>query len=161
MSSEIGPDYGRLMSEIRQRIASGEYPVGHPIPSTADLKASSGLSITSVRRAVRELQIEGVLEGHPGKRVFVKAKPEEVSRARADLGELGQRLGQVEEKASKAPDQKDFADLRDEVADLRQRLGELETTVMDLVDSSATHFPNGGEHDTAAEQPARRKRAAR
>src|SRR5450759_2614796 len=67
----ILPLHQQVKDEIRNRIEGGEYKPGEKIPSTSELCADYGISITPVRRAVTELITEGVLQGQPGKGTFV------------------------------------------------------------------------------------------
>lgn len=147
LGSEIGPDYRKVMDEIRSRITSGEYPVGSQIPSTGDLRAATGLSITSVRRAVQQLEADGILKGHPGKGVFVLAVPEDADRDKADLKVLA---GQVA----------DLAELVKGYGDLRAKVNLMEAVLMNLCARQGIEYPRGGAHDNTEKAP-RRKRAGR
>lgn len=80
------------MDLIRSKITSGEYPLGEPIPSTAELNKLTGMSIPVVRRAVGQLEADGILEGHPGKGVYVKALPADVDIQRQDAKALAERI---------------------------------------------------------------------
>jgi len=64
------------MDDLRAQIANGGLAVGAPIPSTAELKEQHDVSVAVVRRAVAELKEEGLLQGQPGKGVYVQAEPE-------------------------------------------------------------------------------------
>lgn len=148
MSDTIGPDYRRVMDLIRGKITSGAWPVGRRIPSTPELIALTSASITPVRRAVGQLQAEGILEGHPGKGVFVKALPEEADRERADLGTLAGRVSAVQ-------------DLVKDYPELREWLGRLEANLMDLYNRLGFEYPHGGEYDNGKKAAAGRGRARR
>lgn len=140
VTGENGPEYQRVMREIRSRIISGDYPVDAKIPSTTELVRQTGMSQPVVRRAVDQLKAEGVLEGHQGKGVFVKAVPADADSARMTAEMLGVQVG----------------DLIEQYDDLRLRVAHLETELMDL---KAGHgLPQGGEHDQE-NQPARRRPA--
>src|SRR5574343_1417339 len=65
------PFFRRLLQEIREKIAAGEWPPGHKIPSTADLADQFGYSRGTVRAAVDRLKERGELEGQPGVGGFV------------------------------------------------------------------------------------------
>jgi Transcriptional regulators len=72
------PHYRRIIADIRQRIASGEWPPGHKLPSTRELKEIYNVSSTStVRQAVMILLETGELRGHQGLGVFVADKAEQ------------------------------------------------------------------------------------
>lgn len=140
LASHTGPDYRQVADLIRDKIASGEWPIGTAIPSTPALRNTTGLSLTTVRRAVQQLQTDGILEGHPGKGVFVKATPAEADSANVTVDKLGDQVG----------------DLREQYDDLRLRVAHLETELMDL--KAGQGLPQGGEHDQE-NQPARRRPA--
>lgn len=74
------PKYLELAKLLRQEIASGRYPVGSELPSTARLTESFGVSTTVVRAAIRELRTEGLVVGQPGKAVYVRATPDDSER---------------------------------------------------------------------------------
>lgn len=149
MTGEAGPEYQRLMRQIRAGIISGEYPVGSPIPSTTELTAASGKSRPVVRRAIDQLKAEGILEGHQGKGVFVKALPEDADRGQADLKAVSERVDGLEDRVA------GYEDLRAEV-------GRLRADILYLYDRFAVPYDHGdgGAHDDA-EQAAGRRRPRR
>ena len=53
--------YQRLANEIFFRILHGEYELGSKLPSYIDLAKEAGSSPETVRKAVRELQQNGVV----------------------------------------------------------------------------------------------------
>ena len=67
--------YYDLLTALRSRIASGSYPPGSRLPSLAELTKAFSVSAITVRRALRELVYEGLVQGHQGLGVFVKTKP--------------------------------------------------------------------------------------
>ncbi len=69
------PKYVDVADDLRQKIASGTYPVGGELPSTSRLMDQYEVSVTVVRAAVRELRTEGLVVGQPGKAVYVLAEP--------------------------------------------------------------------------------------
>lgn len=147
MTSEIGPDYRQVMNLIRSKIESGDWPVGRQIPSTAELRKQTGLSLTVVRRAVRELQLWGILEGHPGKGVFVKTLPADADRERPDLKALSEEVAEL-------------AELVKENDDLRARVGRIEAILISWASRLGYENPYGGARDTTEKAP-RRGRAGR
>ena len=54
--------YQRLANEIFFRILHGEYELGAKLPSYVELAKEAGSSPETVRKAVRELQQEGIVE---------------------------------------------------------------------------------------------------
>lgn len=99
--------HARVINDIRARIASGDLIVGEPIPSTARLVEHYKVSISVVRRAVDALKNEGLLQGQPGKAVYVIATPEDVATEHHSVETLAD----------------DMADLRAQVRELAERLG--------------------------------------
>lgn len=67
--------YSDLVSDMRSRIARGTYAPGSRLPSLSELTEEFGVSAITVRRALRELTYEGLVQGHQGRGVFVKTKP--------------------------------------------------------------------------------------
>ena len=56
-----------LADELRARIRSGEWPEGLALPTERDLSAQTGLSRTTVREALRMLEVDGLIEIRPGR----------------------------------------------------------------------------------------------
>lgn len=55
------PIYLQLMEGIRQRIAVGDWPAGHELPSIRQLAVELRISVITVKRAYLELEREGVI----------------------------------------------------------------------------------------------------
>jgi GntR family transcriptional regulator len=69
---QFEPHYRRIIADIRRRIASGEWPPGHKLPSTKELAAMYEVnSQSTVRQAIMILTETGELRGHQGLGVFV------------------------------------------------------------------------------------------
>ena len=67
--------YSDLVTALRTRIARGTYAPGSRLPSLSELTKEFGVSAITVRRALRELTYEGLVQGHQGLGVFVKTRP--------------------------------------------------------------------------------------
>jgi GntR family transcriptional regulator len=67
--------YSDLVTALRSRIARALYTPGSRLPSLAALTKEFGVSAITVRRALRELTYEGLVQGHQGLGVFVRTKP--------------------------------------------------------------------------------------
>ncbi|HEY6579155.1 MAG TPA: GntR family transcriptional regulator, partial [Rhizomicrobium sp.] len=67
----MGTLYETVKSALRDRIVSGRYQPGQKIPSESELIREFGVSAITVRRAVRDLTIEGRLIGRQGLGVLV------------------------------------------------------------------------------------------
>jgi GntR family transcriptional regulator len=65
------PMYLQLMDQIRRRIAAGDWPAGHELPSIRVLAAEVEVSVITVKRAYLELEREGVIVTRQGKGSFV------------------------------------------------------------------------------------------
>lgn len=60
--------YRGLAARLRAEITSGTWPPGHRVPSEQDLMQTYGLARETVRRALAELRVEGLIvvrHGHP------------------------------------------------------------------------------------------------
>lgn len=66
--------YEQLARLLEERINSGEYAPGAPIPSIERLRQESGLSIMTIRRAVQVLADKGMVRVRPGRGTFVVRK---------------------------------------------------------------------------------------
>ncbi|MFJ4679542.1 MULTISPECIES: GntR family transcriptional regulator [unclassified Kitasatospora] len=68
-----GPSaYLQVAEQLRDRIASGEYPPGSQLPSLADLRAQYGFSHGVGQSAYRLLEQEGVVLAKQGRGYFVR-----------------------------------------------------------------------------------------
>jgi GntR family transcriptional regulator len=65
------PLYERLQSMLRERIEGGAYRSGDAFPSESELMAEHSLSRITVRRAISELQREGLVVTRHGRGTFV------------------------------------------------------------------------------------------
>ena len=164
MAGRIGPEYQRLIAQIRASITSGEYPLGQAIPSTAALARSTGVSAPVVRRAVGQLQADGILEGHAGKGVFVKAIPEEADQERRDVASLSRQLAELEERFRDLADQPggasdaELAGIRADIARLQEAQGRLEVNLIDLYGKTGFDYPqDGAQSDAKAVRSGRRR----
>ena len=151
MTGKIGPEYQRLIDRIRAGIASGEYPVGTAIPSTAALAKLAGVSAQVVRRAVGQLETDGILEGHAGKGVFVRAMPEDAERERQDAEAVSREVAELRrqvEKLAAAPAAR-AAGVGDDLEALKQTVGRIEANLIDLYGKMGHEYPHSGTRDKA------------
>lgn len=63
----VQPDRDRIYAAIRQRIASGEWPPGHRLPSTPELVEEFGVAKATVEVPIGWLEREGWIVGQSGK----------------------------------------------------------------------------------------------
>jgi DNA-binding GntR family transcriptional regulator len=160
VTGNIGPEYRRLMDLIRSRITAGEYPLGKPIPSTTELKELTGMSIPVVRRAVGQLESDGILEGHPGKGVYVRAMPADADSERMDARTLSKHVTALQEQVRELTDRAASAqpaDFGQELRELRETVGRIEVNLIDLYLKMGHDYPQGGSRD-GAKAAARRGR---
>ena len=128
MTDDPGPDYQRVYDDIWHKIRSGEYAIGAPIPSTTKLAAQYGVSPQPVRTAVRQLQLDGILRGHHGKAVYVKAMPAAAEAEQRDLRAIGE----------------DVAELARRVAgndELREIVNRIESNLIELYGKTGFTYP--------------------
>lgn len=67
--------YLQLAGLFRRRIESGEWPVGHCMPTVVELAQDGGVAAMTVRRALDILEGEGLIERFRGKGTFVRETP--------------------------------------------------------------------------------------
>lgn len=65
------PVYLQLAEILRQAVRRGDYPPGRAIPSESRLMQEHGLARETVRKAVRVLAAEGLVEVVQGRGVYV------------------------------------------------------------------------------------------
>lgn len=65
------PDYQRIADDIRRQIEDGELAPGAKLPTHAALAQQYGVSLQPVKMALWQLELQGLVEGHQGKGVFV------------------------------------------------------------------------------------------
>lgn len=65
----------RIARDLCKQISDGELAVGSAVPSKDQLRETYGVAGATARRAVEHLQSRGVLEGYPGRGVFVRRLP--------------------------------------------------------------------------------------
>jgi GntR family transcriptional regulator len=98
MSSSNAFLYRTVAMELRDRIKRGIYRPGQSVPTEADLVQEFGVSGITVRRAIRDLVLEGLLRGRRGAGVFVCERRRVVRSLggdfRASLGEEIRRAGE-------------------------------------------------------------------
>lgn len=73
------PLYNQVVEGIRAKIESGAYKINSKIPTEPELCEEYGVSRITVRRAVEELEAEGLLVRRQGKGTFVTEKAAKVA----------------------------------------------------------------------------------
>jgi DNA-binding transcriptional regulator YhcF (GntR family) len=95
------PMYLQIMEQMRQRIAVGDWPPGHEIPSIRAMAVATKVSVITVKRAYLELERAGVIVTRQGKGSFVadnvdlsrQLKHEELDEHLRAAAEIGKHLG--------------------------------------------------------------------
>ncbi len=67
-----GPKYRQVYAALEEQIRSGRWKNGERLPSEADLVRTYGASRITIGRAVRDLQMAGLVERRAGSGTFVK-----------------------------------------------------------------------------------------
>ena len=71
LSRGDGPLYRQLAGLIRESIGNGALTEGSELPREADLAASYSVSLITVRHALRELEIDGLIKKRAAKQAIV------------------------------------------------------------------------------------------
>lgn len=66
LSVASGPLFRQVVEKLRQEIQQGVHPVGHNLPTEAELSARFGLSRHTIREALRELRLAGLVTSRRG-----------------------------------------------------------------------------------------------
>ncbi len=73
MSPDVGPKYRQIYDNLRDAIGSGNYQTGQRLPSESELGKMFSTSRLTVNRALRELQLKGLIERRVGSGSYVSA----------------------------------------------------------------------------------------
>jgi GntR family transcriptional regulator len=76
------PMYLQITEQIRRRIATGDWPAGHELPSIRALAAETQVSVITIKRAYSDLAREGVIVMRQGKGTFVAGRADLRTRLR-------------------------------------------------------------------------------
>ena len=68
------PKYLRIYAELRDRITSGQWPAGSPLPPQRDLAGEFGVSIMTLRQALQLLTDDGLVAARHGSGTYVAAR---------------------------------------------------------------------------------------
>ena len=69
------PLYQHVYQELRRRVDSRAYPQGTSLPSEANLEKEFGVSLITIRRAIHELELDGLVVRQQGRGNFVRDEP--------------------------------------------------------------------------------------
>jgi DNA-binding LacI/PurR family transcriptional regulator len=84
----------RLAREFREKISSGQWPVGTRVPTTRELAAKYRVSVNTIQNAFRELEAVDLVERRPRLGGYVKARPRALSSSATGLGFVTAPLGE-------------------------------------------------------------------
>jgi DNA-binding LacI/PurR family transcriptional regulator len=73
ISPDVGPKYRQIYDTLKDAIGSGNYQAGQRLPSESELGKMFSTSRLTVNRALRELQISGLIERRVGSGSYVSA----------------------------------------------------------------------------------------
>ena len=73
ISPDVGPKYRQIYDTLKDAIGSGSYQAGQRLPSESELGKMFSTSRLTVNRALRELQISGLIERRVGSGSYVSA----------------------------------------------------------------------------------------
>jgi GntR family transcriptional regulator len=74
-ATDAVPLYYQLGSVLREKILSGQSPVGERLPTEAELSEDYGVSRITVRQALAALEEEGLIRREAGRGTFVRELP--------------------------------------------------------------------------------------
>jgi DNA-binding LacI/PurR family transcriptional regulator len=93
MTSDLktgGSKYQRIYRTLKAAIVSGEYKTGQRLPSESELVKTFGASRITVNRALRELQLGGIIDRRAGSGSYVRAEATRGYTFGLFIPELGQ-----------------------------------------------------------------------
>jgi GntR family transcriptional regulator len=97
LSRDQGPLYRQLVFILRQPIASGALPPGTSLPREADLAKRFGVSLITVRQALRELESDGLIKKRAAKPAIVTA-PETRNSSNFDFKSFTQIVASTKDR---------------------------------------------------------------
>ena len=133
------PVHGQIAHRIKFAIARGAFAAGAQLPSVRALARTLLVNPNTVIRVYRDLEVEGLVHGHPGKGIFVT--PGAARRCRRE------RLALVEERLGEAIGLARAAEIED--AELDELWERLKTS------SSAGSSTVGGQDTSGTGKPGR------
>jgi GntR family uxuAB operon transcriptional repressor len=94
----VEPAYKKVAADLRRRIARGEFPVGEWLPPMVELQRRYDSSVTVIRMALSELELERVVDRHQGKGTKVIGAPGESATASGPYQEIIDKVDQLSER---------------------------------------------------------------
>src|SRR5437764_11810740 len=87
---KVTSKHQEICQTLKGAIASGQYKAGQRLPSEADLGKTFGASRITVNRALRELQLAGIIDRRAGSGSYVRAQAERSYTFGLLIPDLGQ-----------------------------------------------------------------------
>ncbi|MES4907326.1 MULTISPECIES: GntR family transcriptional regulator [unclassified Streptomyces] len=81
------PRYVVIAGDLMNKIAAGKWPVGELLPTESELAAEYRVSRETLRRALKRLELGGLISRHPGTGTRVE-RLEPVAAFTAQLGSV-------------------------------------------------------------------------
>jgi GntR family transcriptional regulator len=97
--ADARPMYLQLIEQVQQRIAVGDWPAGHELPSIRALAAETRVSVITIKRAYSELERAGLIVTRQGRgSLWPTGRAQPVRRQELDgqlaaAADRGRRLG--------------------------------------------------------------------
>ena len=85
-----------VANRIRQQILSGAWADGRLLPSERDMASQFGIARNTLRRIIRQLEAEGLVESQPGRGSVVRLSPLGDQMSRADIVPATAHAGQAD-----------------------------------------------------------------
>ncbi|BCH19833.1 GntR family transcriptional regulator [Mesorhizobium sp. L-2-11] len=83
------PLHSLVRAALRERMITGEYPPGESLPSVQMLATEFDVSAITVKRAIRDLQLAGLVQSHAGLGTFVREHRRFVQEVSASMALRG------------------------------------------------------------------------
>jgi DNA-binding FadR family transcriptional regulator len=83
-------------NRIRQQILSGAWAHGRLLPSERDMAAQFGIARNTLRRIIKQLEAEGLIESQPGRGSVIRLSPLGDHMSRADIAPITAAASQAD-----------------------------------------------------------------
>lgn len=83
-------------NRIRQQILSGAWTNGRLLPSERDMAAQFGIARNTLRRIIKQLEAEGLIDSQPGRGSVVRLSPLGDQMSRADIAPVTRTASQAD-----------------------------------------------------------------
>lgn len=87
-SATSGPKYSRVHQHLLEQVRQGVFKVGTPLPKEEELAKALEVARSTIRRALAELESDGLIRRVPGKGTFLNSTEERHTQNRTNLFSL-------------------------------------------------------------------------